>query len=294
MQDIPTPTTIGGPSPPTAAESPQISAETTESFRVLPGAADAGLMILCDHANNAFPPGYGTLGLPPEQLVRHIAYDIGAAELTRRLSKALGAPAVMTHYSRLLIDPNRGPDDPTLIMRISDGAVVPGNRVLTDAERDKRRTHYYDPYHAAIDRTIDACLATGRAPMLFSVHSFTDKWRGKARPWHAAILWDEDPRLAVPLMKALRADGDILVGDNEPYSGRLKGDCLWRHGTMRGLANCIVEVRQDLIGEEKGQAAWADRLARILSGLLADADFAARVARVEYFVSNADISRTRT
>ncbi len=294
MQDTPSHPAPAGHHPPQQTHAPTIPSESTESYRVLPGAADAGLIILCDHANNAFPPGYGTLGLPPEQLVRHIAYDIGAAELTRRLSRTLGAPAVMTHYSRLLIDPNRGPDDPTLIMRISDGAVVPGNRVLTDEEREKRRVHYYDPYHAAIDRTIDACLATGRAPMLFSVHSFTHNWRGKIRPWHAAILWDEDPRLAVPLMKALRAEGDILVGDNEPYTGRLKGDCLWRHGTMRGLAHCIVEVRQDLIGEEHGQAAWADRLARSLSGLLADPQFAERVGRVEYFVSNADINRKLT
>lgn len=272
----------------------RISEAHHESFRVLSGNPASGVLILCDHANNAFPPGYGTLGLPADQLVRHIAYDIGAAEVTRRMSQQLDAPACLTHYSRLLIDPNRGEDDPTLIMRISDGAVVPGNKVLSPDERQKRKTLYYDPYHAAIDQVIDQAVAAGTVPMLFSIHSFTHAWKGKPRPWHCAVLWDEDPRLAVPLIEALRAEGDITVGDNEPYSGRLKGDCMWRHGTMRGLAHCIIEVRQDLIAEERGQAAWASRLSRILKSLLADPGFRTSVQKMEFHVSNRDISRTTT
>ncbi|MEO1206677.1 MAG: N-formylglutamate amidohydrolase [Pseudomonadota bacterium] len=274
--------------------SAMIPAEVTESYHVLEGHASAGLIVLCDHANNAFPPGYGTLGLPPEQLVRHIAYDIGAAEVTRLLSEALDAPAVMTRYSRLLIDPNRGDDDPTLIMRISDGAVVPGNKVLSDAEWQKRKTKYYDPYHETIDRVIDTCSASGQAPMLFSIHSFTETWRGRQRPWHCGVLWDEDDRLPLPLLGALRAEGDILVGENEPYTGRMKGDCMWQHGTMRGLAHCIIELRQDLIATEEGQAAWASRLARILGGLLDDPAFKENVGRVDFRVSNADINRDAT
>ena len=249
-----------------------IEPTSTETFAVLRGRADAGLLLLCDHAGNAFPPEYGTLGLPESQLKRHIAYDIGAAEVTRRLSEALGAPAVMTRYSRLLIDPNRGEDDPTLIMRLSDGAIVPGNRVMTEAEREKRIRLYYRPYHDAIDHVLDRCIATGVIPAILSVHSFTESWKGTSRPWHAGVLWGEDDRLAAPLFEALGAENDLIVGANEPYAGQLEGDTLWKHGTQRGLAHAIIEIRQDLIRDEKGQAAWAERLVRIMRALLARPD----------------------
>jgi predicted N-formylglutamate amidohydrolase len=246
---------------------PHVAPLATETYTILPGSADAGLLLLCDHASNAFPPGYGTLGMPPEQLKRHIAYDIGAAEVTRTLSAALGAPAILTHYSRLLIDPNRGADDPTLIMRLSDGAVVPGNRHVSAAERERRIRLYHAPYHEAIDRLIDACSATGTPPALLSIHSFTESWRGLPRPWHVGILWDADDRLAAPLLEALDVENDLIVGNNEPYSGRLQGDTMWRHGTGRGLVHALVEIRQDLIREERGQFAWAERLARLMRNL---------------------------
>src|SRR5262252_3148068 len=175
---------------------PTIRAEEHDSYRVLAGRADARLILLCDHAGNALPPTYGSLGLPPEQLARHIAYDIGAAEVTRRLAGALGVPAVMTRYSRLLIDPNRGADDPTLIMRLSDGAVIPGNCHLDGAEREKRIRLYYAPYHRAIDAVLDRYLASGVAPCILSVHSFTESWKTLPRPWHVGVLWDRDDRLA--------------------------------------------------------------------------------------------------
>lgn len=250
----------------------RIEARSADTYVILPGRANSGLVLLCDHAGNAFPPEYGTLGLPDSQLKRHIAYDIGAAEVTRRLSVALGAPAVMTRYSRLLIDPNRGEDDPTLIMRLSDGAIVPGNRVISPEEREKRLRLYYRPYHDAIDAVLDRCVATGRIPAILSVHSFTESWKGTPRPWHASAMWGEDVRLAEPLFEALCAENDLIVGANEPYAGQLVGDTLWQHGTRRGLAHAIIEVRQDLIRDEKGQAAWAERLARIMRGLLARTD----------------------
>jgi predicted N-formylglutamate amidohydrolase len=252
------------------SRAPDITAEDAESFCILPGRADAGLVVICDHAGNAFPPGYGTLGLPEAQLRRHIAYDIGAAQVTRELASALGAPAVMTRYSRLLIDPNRGADDPTLIMRLSDGAVIPGNRKLEEAERERRLALYYRPYHAAIDRVIDRCLAAGTAPALVSIHSFTESWKTSPRPWHIGILWDRDARLARPLLEAFYAEGGLIVGDNEPYTGQVEGDCLWQHGTRRGLANAIVEIRQDLIRDAAGQQAWAARLARVVATILQD------------------------
>ena len=247
-----------------------IPAEEADSYCVLAGRADAGLIILCDHADNALPPRYGTLGLPREQLGRHIGYDIGAAPITRALATALGVPAVLTRYSRLLIDPNRGADDPTLIMRLSDGAVVPGNRRLDAGERAKRIDLYYRPYHQAIARVIDRCLAAGVTPALLSIHSFTESWKTTPRPWHVGILWDTDARLAKPLLDSFYAEGDLIVGDNEPYSGQLEGDCLWQHGTRRGLANAIIEIRQDLVREASGQAAWARRLARIVTKILRD------------------------
>jgi predicted N-formylglutamate amidohydrolase len=229
-----------------------IRAEDHDSYCILPGRADAGLVLLCDHAGNALPPGYGTLGLPPEQLKRHIAYDIGAAEVTRALAAGLGAPAVMTRYSRLLIDPNRGADDPTLIMRLSDGAVVPGNRRLDAAERDKRMRLYYQPYHRAIDGVLDRCLATGVPPTILSIHSFTESWKTTPRPWHVGVLWDSDPHLAKLLLERFYAEGDLIVGDNQPYRGKIKGDCLWQHATQRGFANVLIELRQDLIWNAGG------------------------------------------
>jgi predicted N-formylglutamate amidohydrolase len=174
----------------------------------------------------------------------------------------------MTRYSRLLIDPNRGADDPTLIMRLSDGAVIPGNRRLDAAEREKRMRLYYQPYHQAIDAVIDRCLASGVAPSLLSIHSFTESWKEHPRPWHVGVLWDKDLRLAGPLLEGLYAEGDLIVGDNEPYSGQLEGDCLWQHATCRGLVNALIEVRQDLIRDAAGQAAWAGRLCRIVAAIL--------------------------
>jgi predicted N-formylglutamate amidohydrolase len=269
----------------------RISAETAEAYTVLPGRTDAGLLILCDHASNAFPPGYGTLGLPAEQLQRHIAYDIGAAAITRQLSADLDVPAVMTHHSRLLIDPNRGADDPTLIMRISDGAVVPGNRHLDEAERQTRITRYYAPYHQAIDRVIDQCLATGVAPAILSLHSFTESWKGTPRPWHVGILWDKDPRLAQPLLDGFYDERDLIVGDNQPYSGQLEGDCLWQHATGRGLASAIIEYRQDLVRDATGQAAWAERTLEIMRDILGHSEHGPRLRTVEKYGSNADIPR---
>jgi predicted N-formylglutamate amidohydrolase len=250
------------------ANSATIAAAEHESYVILPGRADAGLVMLCDHAGNAFPPGYGTLGLPAAQLLRHIAYDIGAAAITRMLSERLGVPALLTRYSRLLVDPNRGRDDPTLIRRLSDGAVIPGNRRLEPGERERRIRLYYAPYHSAIDAVLDQCLASGVAPAIVSLHSFTESWKTKPRPWHVGVLWDRDDRLAKPLLDRFYAEGDLIVGDNQPYSGRLEGDCLWHHATQRGLVHALIEVRQDLIRDAAGQAAWAERLLRIIAAVL--------------------------
>lgn len=246
----------------------QVAVEIADAYEVVAGRLAAGVLLLCDHAGNAFPDGYGTLGLPPAELERHIAYDIGAAGVTRELSRLLGAPAVLSRYSRLLIDLNRGLDDPTLVMRLSDGAVVEGNRTVDAAEIGRRVERYYRPYHDTIAAIIDACCAAGRPPMLVSLHSFTNAWKGVPRPWHVGILWDrEDARVARPMIEAFRAGGDLVVGDNEPYRGHLEGDTMWRHGLRRGLPHVLIEVRQDLIRDQAGQIAWAERIAGTLLSL---------------------------
>jgi predicted N-formylglutamate amidohydrolase len=244
-----------------------IPAVEAPSHRVIAGRADRGLVVICDHATNLIPPEYGTLGLDPAQLRRHIAYDIGAEAVTARLAQSLGAPAVLSRFSRLLIDPNRGDDDPTLVMRLSDGAVVPGNRHLDAAERERRLDRFWRPYHKAVAGVIDRCLAADVPPAIVSVHSFTESWKGVPRPWHVGILWEGDRRLAVPLLEAFRAEGDLIVGENQPYPGSYEGDSCWQHGVKRSLPWAIVEIRQDLIRDEAGQARWAERLTRIIERL---------------------------
>ncbi len=236
-------------------------------FVTVEGDPACGMIFLCDHAENRLPARYGTLGLPVEEFERHIAYDPGAGAVTRGLARRLGAPAVLTTFSRLLIDPNRGEDDPTLIMRLSDGAIVPGNHHVDAGERARRLALYHAPYHAEVERTIERSIAAGTVPLLVSIHSFTPVWRGRGRPWQIGILWDADPRLARPLIEALAADPDLVVGDNEPYSGALIRDSMYRHGTRRGLAHGLIELRQDLISDTAGADQWVERLAPIMAEL---------------------------
>lgn len=257
-----------------------IPAIDAPSHRVVPGSASRGLVLLCDHATNLIPPAYGTLGLDPAQLERHIAYDIGAEAVVSRLATMLDAPAILSRFSRLLIDPNRGDDDPTLIMRLSDGAVVPGNRHLDVTERAHRVERFWRPYHAAIAASIDRCLASGSSPAIVSVHSFTESWKGVPRPWHVGVLWEGDRRLALPLLAAFRREGDLIVGENQPYPGSYEGDCCWQHGVKRGLPWAIIEIRQDLIRDPAGQQRWAERLARIIESLTARPDLHVDASRV--------------
>ncbi|MGB0498703.1 MAG: N-formylglutamate amidohydrolase, partial [Rubricella sp.] len=218
----------------------------SDSVERIAGEAGSRLILLCDHATNAVPAEFGgSLGLPQEDMDRHIAYDVGARGVTLRLAERLGAVALLTRYSRLVIDPNRGPDDPTLVRRIYDRSIIPGNRHAGVEEVARRRARYYDPYNAAIATEIEATLARGQVPVIVSIHSFTPQFKGRPpRPWHVGILWDEvDGRLALPLMSALRAEGDLCVGDNEPYTGKYEGDTLDRHAFRRGLPAVLIELR---------------------------------------------------
>jgi len=242
-------------------------------FEIVEGTREAGLVLVADHAGRALPAEYGNLGLPASEFDRHIAYDIGVEGLTRRLAVLTGAPAVMARFSRLLIDPNRGEDDPTLIRQLYDGTIVPGNYPMSAAERERRLARHYRPYHEAVGATIAAvAAASGRAPFVFSVHSFTPRMQGRARPWHAGVLWDSDDRAVRPLIAMLSADPALVVGDNEPYDGALRGDTLFRHCIVNGYAHALIEIRQDLIGDADGQQAWARRLAPMLDAINRRAD----------------------
>ncbi|MDQ0321816.1 putative N-formylglutamate amidohydrolase [Pararhizobium capsulatum DSM 1112] len=242
-------------------------------FEIIDGDTTRGLVLLADHATNKLPPEYGSLGLPASAFERHIAYDIGIEKLTQRLAQRLGVPAVMSRFSRLLIDPNRGEDDPTLIMKISDGAIISGNHPITPEESDARLNRFHRPYHRAVSQTIARVgEESGKAPLVISLHSYTPAWKGVPRSWHAAVLWDGDPRAVHPLIQALQAPGDVMIGNNEPYDGALRGDTMYRHCMETGLAHALLEVRQDLISDDDGVAAWEARLAPILEEINARAE----------------------
>lgn len=242
-------------------------------FEIIDGERMRGMILIADHARRDLPDEYGDLGLPGAEFERHIAYDIGVETVTRQLAASLGVPAVMANFSRLLIDPNRGEDDPTLIRQLYDGTVIPGNYPLSREERERRLERFYRPYHDAVG-SLTASVADhcGAAPFVFSIHSFTPHFQGRSRPWHVGMLWDSDPRATHAMLEMLRADGDLVVGDNEPYDGALRGDTMYRHAIVNGYAHALIEVRQDLIASEAGAAQWARRLAPMLEAINAMPD----------------------
>lgn len=258
--------------PPPHAAPPLIGPQDPPPYSVFNATGAAPVLLVADHASNAIPAAMNHLGLGQEPFGRHIAYDIGIAWLTQRLAVRLDAAALLHGYSRLLIDPNRALDDPTSICVISDGVVIPGNRGLTAQDAAQRADSFFHPYHAAVEARVVGLLGAQCAPALISLHSFTPEMRGRPRPWHVGILWDEvDGRIARPLMDTLAADRSLCVGDNKPYTGRERhGYTVETHAMARGLANVLIEVRQDLITRREDAEAWADRLADGLSGALAD------------------------
>lgn len=237
-------------------------------FDIVEGDRKRGIVLLADHARRDLPEDYGSLGLPAAEFDRHIAYDIGVEAVTRELAGLLDVPAVIANFSRLLIDPNRGEDDPTLIRQLYDGTVVPGNYPMAPQERERRLDRFYRPYHDAVGAMIaSVAQAASQAPFIFSVHSFTPVMQGKQRPWHVGILWDLDDRVARPLIDMLAQDRSLVVGDNEPYDGALRGDTMFRHAIVNGYAHALIEIRQDLIADQKGALAWAGRLAPIVDAI---------------------------
>ena len=248
---------------------PLIGPDDPPVFTVVNADAPRPVLLLADHASNALPLATDNLGLGPEPLGRHIAYDIGIAWLTRRLSDLLGAPAILHGYSRLLIDPNRPLDDPTSICMISDGQVVPGNRSVGADAAAERADAVFHPYHAAMEGLLGRMGKGGLVPAVVSLHSFTPSLKGFPRPWHVGVLWAEDDRIPVPLMDNLARDPDLCVGDNQPYSGKHRyGYSIETHALPKGRPNALIEVRQDLIDTRAKAEAWAERLARALVPVL--------------------------
>lgn len=247
-----------------------VSTDTEAAVEIVNPDAQTPLLIICDHASNRVPAALDNLGLAPDALARHIGWDIGAAAVTRRLAAALDATAVLARTSRLVIDPNRDPADPTSIPEISDRIRIPANCGLSADERARRRDAYFLPYHDAIEREIQRLRALCTAPAIFSVHSFTPEMPGEERPWHIGVLWNRDPRMAVAMIQSLRAHGDqLVVGDNQPYSGQLVAYSLNRHGGGNGLPHCAIEMRQDLVADDDAAARWAGIVEPALRAILA-------------------------
>ncbi len=232
-----------------------------DAYQIIGEGRQGRWLVTCDHASNHVPDwiGGGSLGIGPDDMARHIAYDVGAAGLAMRLAEALDSPCILSNFSRLVIDPNRGEDDPTLVMKLYDGTIIPANRHAGMAEVAERLTRLYRPYHDALAR-----LAARRPDtVIVAVHSFTPCLKGRSpRPWHAGVLHSPvDERLSRVLIDRLRTEPALCVGDNEPYSGHLPGDAIDRHALRQGRLNTLIEVRNDLIGDAQGQADWAARLA---------------------------------
>jgi predicted N-formylglutamate amidohydrolase len=222
-------------------------------------------VLCCDHAGRRIPRALGDLGVAAADLERHIAWDIGAAGVTRHLSEKLAAFAILQTYSRLVYDCNRPPAAEDAVATVSEHTRIPGNEGVTAEERERRRNEIFYPYQNALASVLAEREARGLLSVLVSVHSFTPVFKGNARPFHAGVLHNRDPRFGHAMLALLREDETLVVGDNEPYALNDRSDyTVPTHGEKRGILHVELEIRQDLIADDAGQAAWASILARHL------------------------------
>ena len=251
-------------------QAPSILADDEAPAReLIEGSGPRPIIFVCDHASNRVPRSLHGLGLADHHLEDHIGWDIGAGAVARRLARWFGANAVLAGYSRLVVDLNRALHDAGAFAEISDGVLVPGNIGLSIEARGARAREIYHPYHRTVRQLIDADTTAEQTPVLIAIHSFTPRSNGIERHCHIGVLWDKDPRLPLPLMRALRSGRDIVVADNEPYSGRHPADfTIDHHAEPLGIAHTGIEIRQDLVRDEIGQERWASRLAESLRSLL--------------------------
>ena len=222
-------------------------------------------LVICDHASNYIPITYNGLGISKKYLESHRAYDLGASDIAIELSNLLSCNLVMSNFSRLIIDPNRGEDDPTLIPKLSEGIIIKGNLEVStsknDTERESRISNFYKPYHMQIEKFILESKKNGKTPKILSIHSFTPYWKGKKREIDIGILWDKDDRLSQIFLNSLK---NIKLGDNKPYSGRLKNDTLYKHATSHGIPHVLIELRQDLLRKDKDKLQWTKKIHNVL------------------------------
>lgn len=238
----------------------------SKAFHVTEEKSATNIFLIADHASRDIPEEYNLLGIEdPALLRRHVAWDIGIEDVTKRMSEKLGATAIYSTFSRLLIDANRYPDDPASTPEVSDGVHVPANVGLDDKERKKRVQTYFEPYHGKISEIITEKQKLHETLLVFSMHSFTPVMNDYERPWHVGVLWDRDERLAVPMLDILGKNPTLVVGDNEPYSAREPfGYTMNEHGTKLDIPHVVVEIRQDLIDTHHGAEQWANLMADVV------------------------------
>lgn len=234
---------------------------------------ESSVVLVADHASPFFPASMNQLGLADWVVERHVACDLGSDKLARFLADELNAQAVLAGFSRLIVDPNRKLEDPTAFPEISDGIAIPGNIGLDDEQKALRVQSFFKPYHDAITKKLDIFEQKGVVPVVISVHTCTPVFDRVVRPWHIGIMWDTDPRIAVPLIDHFNQIEEICIGDNEPYSGRHPHDfTIDYHAEPAGLPHVGIEVRQDLVGDAEGARKWAAILAGGLRDILAEND----------------------
>ena len=239
-------------------------------FEVINHDGRAPLLIACDHAANRIPASLCGLGLGQEHLEKHIAYDIGAKQVSIRLAEMFDAPLLSAGYSRLVIDLNRHLDDVSLVLDNSDNVVIPGNRGLSDADVARRIDHFFHPYHDQYAQMADQLAQTHPRSLILSVHSFTPTYEGRNRPWHYGVLWDEShANAARTLLASFAKIEGIVVGDNKPYHAcDPQGYAQVVHAAQNGLEMALIEIRQDLVTDPRGQAQAADTIFKVLSPLV--------------------------
>jgi predicted N-formylglutamate amidohydrolase len=247
------------------AQSPLLAPDDPAPFEVIEDERCSPFLITCDHAGKRLPRALGTLGLPDSELSRHIAWDLGAAQVARLLARELGAFAILQTYSRLVIDCNRPLGVPSSIPVISEHTVIPGNHDLSPAQQAERARAIFQPYHERLVSEFERRARAQQPSVLIAMHSFTPSFKGVSRPWHAGMLYNRDPRLGRALGELLSRDPELVVGDNEPYSvSDLSDYGVVVYGEKRGIPHVEIEIRQDLLADEAGQSAWAKLLARLL------------------------------
>jgi predicted N-formylglutamate amidohydrolase len=260
-------------------EASLLAPDEPPAFEVIGGAAESPFLITCDHAGNRLPRLLGSLGLPEPELIRHIAWDLGAAQVTRHLARELGAFAILQTYSRLVIDCNRQPGVPSSIPEISESTSIPGNQALSEAAAKRRERDVFVPYHARIVQELERRERAAQPTVLIAMHSFTPVFHGVPRPWHVGMLYNRDARLGHALLAMLRADPELVVGDNQPYAvSDLSDYGVPVYGEQRGVPHVEIEIRQDSLLEAAGQLAWARRFAGLLPAALATLGVSSRLA----------------